>query len=253
MFGESSYDVLLVVLAYLVAVFGSFTALQLAVHIPKSDKGAANRWSLTTAIALGGCAIWAMNFIALLAYKVPGQVEKHLIFGLLSLIGTIIVVAASFYMVGRSKRSVATYLITGLVAGVGVSAMQFVSIYSMYMNNSVTWQWESIALSVVLSIGGAIVVLWLAFNLLGNMQRFATAFVIGLMLIGLHYASMAAVHIPTQGQLSSLSSTTAGASNEVLGLALFIFSVVLLSSLLVVSTKAVDFAMSNSDLSLEKA
>ena len=63
-----TYNWLLVLLSYAVAVLGSFTALQLAVAIPL----ARNPRQKTAAVAMAGGAmglgaIWAMHFIAMLA------------------------------------------------------------------------------------------------------------------------------------------------------------------------------------------
>ncbi len=71
---EVSYNLYLVGLSYIIAVFGSFTALQLAIRIPTAKGTALWGWLSGAAVALGGGAIWSMHFIGMLAYQMPIEV-----------------------------------------------------------------------------------------------------------------------------------------------------------------------------------
>lgn len=70
------HDPLLMGLSYLVSVMGSFTALQLAIAIPAA-RTAASKWGAVTfaGVAMGGGAIWAMHFIAMLACQMDLHVS----------------------------------------------------------------------------------------------------------------------------------------------------------------------------------
>src|SRR5207245_11259529 len=60
------YEPLLVGLSYVISVFGSYTALQLAIAIPQARTWAAVIGSVIGAsVALGGGAIWSMHFIGM--------------------------------------------------------------------------------------------------------------------------------------------------------------------------------------------
>jgi NO-binding membrane sensor protein with MHYT domain len=64
------HDLALVALSFVVAVFASFTSLEMAERL-RSSRGAARRfWRLAAAVALGG-GIWSMHFVAMLAFRVP--------------------------------------------------------------------------------------------------------------------------------------------------------------------------------------
>ena len=64
------HDLALVALSFIVAVFASFTALEMAERL-RSSQGMARRfWRLAAAVALGG-GIWSMHFVAMLAFKAP--------------------------------------------------------------------------------------------------------------------------------------------------------------------------------------
>jgi NO-binding membrane sensor protein with MHYT domain len=62
------YNVVLVVLSYAISVFGSFTGLTLAAKIPEASGSRRTALMVGAAISLGGAAIWAMHFVAMLAY-----------------------------------------------------------------------------------------------------------------------------------------------------------------------------------------
>ena len=66
------HDPILMLLSYVVSVLGSFTALQLAIAIPAA-RGARQRWTAIAwaGAAMGGGAIWAMHFIAMIACRCP--------------------------------------------------------------------------------------------------------------------------------------------------------------------------------------
>src|SRR5882672_8852530 len=60
------YEPFLVGLSYVISVFGSYTALQLAIAIPQGRSWTAVIGSVFgAAAAVGGGAIWSMHFIAM--------------------------------------------------------------------------------------------------------------------------------------------------------------------------------------------
>ncbi len=63
---SGTYDLRLVALSYLVAVFASYTALDLAGRVTSSRGRARTVWLLGGALSLG-IGIWSMHFIGMLA------------------------------------------------------------------------------------------------------------------------------------------------------------------------------------------
>jgi methyl-accepting chemotaxis protein PixJ len=64
------YDLRLVALSCVIAVFASFASLNLAGRIRSSIGGARLVWLGSGAFALGG-GIWSMHFVAMLAFSIP--------------------------------------------------------------------------------------------------------------------------------------------------------------------------------------
>src|SRR2546423_9328067 len=97
------YDPLLVGLSYVISVFGSYTALQLAIAIPQARTWAAVIGSVTGAsVALGGGAIWSMHFIGMNAADLGMPVTYDPALTFASLILSIIAPAIGLFIVGRS-------------------------------------------------------------------------------------------------------------------------------------------------------
>ena len=248
---ETNYNVLLVVLSYLISVFGSFTALQLAIRIPNAKSDERSKWIAGAAVALGGCGIWTMHFIGMLAFSIPTQIRYNPLLTGASLIICIGVVAAGFYIVGSGNESILTFVQGGVVAGLGVAAMHYIGMFAMIVNATVHWNMTIVAASVVIAVTAATVALWLAFNLRGNLQRFGSAFVMGIAVCGMHYTGMSAVSFVVDESASVGLRATAGISNEVLGLTIFVFTVVLLCVFLVLSTKTAEQALAEQELLFE--
>ena len=66
----STYDARLVGISLVIAVVGSYTALDLAGQVAVAQGRARYFWLTGSAIAMG-ISIWAMHFIAMLAYQLP--------------------------------------------------------------------------------------------------------------------------------------------------------------------------------------
>jgi NO-binding membrane sensor protein with MHYT domain len=98
-----TYDPFLVALSYLISVFGSYTALQLAIAIPHAKTWAGVVGSVTgAAVALGGGAIWSMHFIAMNAADMGMPVAYDALLTFTSLVVGVLASAIGLFIVGRS-------------------------------------------------------------------------------------------------------------------------------------------------------
>ena len=72
---EASYNWFLVMLSFLVSVFGSFTGLQITNGIKSSNAGVSIPWVIAAALSLGGGAIWTMHFIGMPKVTPPATIH----------------------------------------------------------------------------------------------------------------------------------------------------------------------------------
>jgi NO-binding membrane sensor protein with MHYT domain len=228
---EIHYEPLLVALSYVISVLGSYTALQLAIAIPQArERGAALGWVLGAAVALGGGGIWSMHFIAMNAADMGMPVSYDATLTLASLAMAIVAPAVGLYIVGRGEGSVAKLLTGGVLTGLGVALMHYTGMAAMIMPATIEYDPTLFYASLVIAVVAATVALWLAFNLRGNLQRFGSAFVMGVAVCGMHYTGMFAVRMtPSSEPVPAIGISVPGAT---LGHSVFAVSAVLLVLLL---------------------
>jgi NO-binding membrane sensor protein with MHYT domain len=223
------HDPLLMVLSYVVSVLGSFTALQLAIAIPAA-RGVGQRWSAITyaGAAMGGGAIWAMHFIAMIACQMELQVSYDL--GITALSAVIGIVSC---MVGLAIASAGVFswgklFFAGLFMGLGVTGMHYTGMAAMLMPAGIHYDQTLVAASAGIAVVASIVALWLAFNLRGKWQMLGSALVMGVAVCGMHYTGMqAATFVPTEQAVAQ-----EGLSGANLGMGIFAVTTVLLAVVL---------------------
>ncbi len=189
MTAAGAHDSTLVALSILVATAASYTALDLAGRVRASEGWAARAWLATAAFAMGG-GIWAMHFVAMLAFTVPGM-EAHYDFGLtaLSLAVPILVTGIGFAVVRRGSGPAALGF-SGLLMGAGIAAMHYTGMAAMHVPATLAYEARWVAVSILVAVGASTAALWLAFRNAGVGQRLAAAAAMGLAVSGMHYAAM---------------------------------------------------------------
>jgi len=187
-----SHDTLLVVLSIVVAMVASYTALDLAGRVRASEGLLQRIWLGAAAVAMGG-GIWAMHFVAMLAFTVPGmEVTYDIGLTLVSLGVAIIATGVSFAIMCRSSDSWPLLAAAGVLMGFGVVAMHYVGMAAMRMPATLRYDRLWFALSVLIAIGAATAALWLASRDRHSTHRVFAAIVMGVAIAGMHFAGMRA-------------------------------------------------------------
>jgi NO-binding membrane sensor protein with MHYT domain len=196
----SSYNMGLVLLSYIVATFASYTALHLASQITVASDKDKTIWLIGGAVAMG-IGIWAMHFIAALAYMIPIPVSYDVMMTLISVIPAVVASGIALYIVSRPSMGTAQLIIGGLLMGPGIAGMHYTGIAAMRMKGSIWYDPTLFVLSVVVAIVVSVVALFLAFHLrsqsggIGTLQKFVSALVMGVAVVGMHFTGMAAMHV----------------------------------------------------------
>src|ERR1700678_712126 len=68
-----SYGLVTPVLGYVMSCLGSFLGLRCVTRARAYTGYARARWLVLAAVAVGAAGVWAMHFIAMLGYTIPGQ------------------------------------------------------------------------------------------------------------------------------------------------------------------------------------
>ena len=229
-----TYEPFLVALSYVISVFGSYTALQLAIAIPQGRSwGAVIGSCIGAAIAVGGGAIWSMHFIGMNAADLGIPVAYDPALTIASLIVAILAPAIGLFIVGRSDGGWLNLPLGGVLTGLGVTLMHYTGMAAMIMPAKISYDPTLFIASIVIAIVAATVALWLAFNLRGNLQRFGSAFVMGVAVCGMHYTGMFALRLEPSKDVITDAGIALSPTNMAYGV--FGITFVILTLLLVYS------------------
>jgi NO-binding membrane sensor protein with MHYT domain len=190
-----AYDLPMIILSWVVSAIGAFTALSAIGRARQTTTGRVDRFNVLMAgVALGGVGIWAMHFIGMLGWRVDLGVGYRLLETMVSLVAAIIVstLALGFVAAGPALWRV---LVAGPVAGIGVTVMHYLGMYSMRFNGFFAWDWNIVALSAAIAMTAATAALWLAFNTHRLWHRALAAPVMATAVVLMHYTGMTAASV----------------------------------------------------------
>ncbi|MEF3303523.1 response regulator [Paenibacillus sp. GYB003] len=230
---HGSYDAILVLFSYIVAVAASYTVLDLVGRISTSQGRNRWLWLLFGAVAMG-MGIWSMHFVGMLAFSLPIPVAYDLNLVFLSVVAAVIGSLVALYIVGRRQIALRQLLGGGIMLAVGISAMHYIGMAAMLVGISYDPFW--FALSIVIAFAASIAALWLSLYFRKEGERgegwkkLASGLVMGAAIVGMHYTGMTAArfrleeHMPAGGMMLDqkwLAYFIAGGTLFTLGLSLF--------------------------------
>lgn len=120
----ASWDFRLVALSYVVAVFASYTVLDLAGRVFSTLGRARTAWLAVGAFAIG-TGIWSMHLTGMLAFIMPMTVRYDTLTTLLSMVVAILASRLALFVVSRESMGVRRLLIAGPVMGIGIASMHY--------------------------------------------------------------------------------------------------------------------------------
>ena len=210
-----TYNYWLVALSLLLAVGASHTALDLAGRTSAARGRMRLVWLLGGAASMG-LGIWSMHFVGMLAFSLPVAVGYHLPTVLASFLAAVLASGVALFVVSRKQMTWSAALVGSLAMGSGIGAMHYIGMAAMRMDAHMRWSIGIVLLSVVIAIVVSLVALLLAFKFRDEMRdlaplKLASAGVMGIAVVGLHYTGMAAatfesMQMPGSGTSSAISS-----------------------------------------------
>jgi len=208
------YHLWLVLVSFVVASLGAYTALAVMAAQTANGNGRVN-WVNTSAagLALGGVGIWSMHFLGMLAFNVHVNIGYRVLETAVSLVAAVVVSTLALGYMAAQPFSFRRLLIAGPLAGLGVAVMHYLGMYGMRFGGYFDWSAPLVVLSVVIAIVAATVALWLAFHTPKKSHRAAAAALMGVAVCTMHYTGMAAASLlcttatPSVGMAGLLRST----------------------------------------------
>ena len=211
---HTGYDPALVILSVVIAVFASYTALDLGSRVRSATAGPRWAWIAGAAAAMG-VGIWSMHFIGMLAFEMGMPAAYDVRLTILSLVIAVGVTGAAFAWVSKEGTGAAALLVSGPLMGAGVAAMHYTGMAAMRVPGNVAYDWPIVALSVGIAVSAATAALWLTFRQHGLWQKLVAALVMGIAVAGMHYTGMGAAVFTAEADGAGMSHAAMLGSNQV--------------------------------------
>jgi len=224
-------------LAYVMSCVGGYLGLR-CVTLARAYTGMARaRWLGLAAVAIGAVGIWAMHFIAMLGFSVPGE---PILYNVPQTVGSMLlavaVVGTGLFIVGfgaaDGAHRWARLVAGGVIIGIGVAAMHYVGMAAMSMPGAMSYDTPLVVASVVIAIVAGTAALWIGTWVRGSAATVGAALVMGVAVCGMHYTGMAALRVHG-GSMPSIAVRAVSGATMVSGAtaASFLIPVLLVISL----------------------
>ncbi|MET7950512.1 MHYT domain-containing protein [Micromonospora sp. NPDC005324] len=184
-------------LSYALSVLGSILGLVCAGRIRTArTNGQRAWWGLLSAWALGGTAIWAMHFMAMLGFAVENtRIRYDVPLTVASTAIAVVAVGIGLAIVGTGRLNAVRLIAGGVFTGAGVASMHYTGMAAMRLNGSLGYDTLRVVLSVVIAVVASTVALWLAMTVRRGLAIFASALVMGIAVNGMHFTGMSALSV----------------------------------------------------------
>ena len=192
-----SYDLNLVLLSFLIAVFSSAIAIQITASAISVKKKNLRLLMLTSgSIALGG-GVWSMHFIGMLAFTLCTSVSYQPGLTFLSMLPSIAASWVALDLISKKQLAKTQLLIGGVLVGAGIGTMHYMGMAAMQMSVALRYDLPMFLLSILVAVVLAVIALWVRFglrrfNLAAHWLTLLSSVVMGAAISGMHYTGMAA-------------------------------------------------------------
>ncbi|MFC3801299.1 EAL domain-containing protein [Cohnella sp. GCM10012308] len=222
---HGSYDLLLVLLSYLIAVLASYTTLDLAGRISTASSGYKTLW-IGFSAAIMGMGIWSMHFVGMLALRLPMAVKYDSLLVVVSAAAAIAGCFVALFLAAKPQLGYRRLLAAGVSLAAGICAMHYIGMDAMKM--PIVYSPTIVTLSVVIALLASVAALWLAFVYHRQQKRYAirkklaSGLIMGAAVAGMHYTGMSAAafemdHASMHGSMGMFSNQRMMAYGVVVG------------------------------------
>jgi len=201
-----------VVLSLLVAVFGSWTALDLFRRVRSHIGRTRQAWLGMAAVAMG-VSIWSMHFIAMLGFNPGAPVSYDAALTVLSLALAVVATWGAFFSAARERAGGALVMLAGAAMGAGICTMHYVGMAALRTPVSLSYDPALVSASLLVAVTAATAALFAAQRERSRAWRAVAALILGFAIAGMHYTAMAALQMGP----GPAPMTHAGAPPYVLG------------------------------------
>jgi signal transduction histidine kinase len=189
------YNPLLVILSFVVAVFGSVTALRMGERVGEHKGVARFEWMIGGAFAQA-VGIWGMHFTGMLAFRLPVPIAYEIKQMVLSFYVAFAGSLLALQLVRRRSVHKPWLIAGGIVLGIGIAGLHYVDMAAMRMAAVTRYSAMFVFASVVVGcLFGLLSVLFGRLYRCDDPQRprltlFLSGVIMGSAIVGQHYTGM---------------------------------------------------------------
>lgn len=183
-----------VVLSLIVAVLGSWTALDLFRRVRTHVGRARTIWLGVSAFAMGA-SIWSMHFIAMLGFNPGAPVRYDPFLTVLSLALAILATGGAFFTAAEAGASWSRIGLAGAAMGAGICLMHYVGMAALRTAVSLGYRPGLVGLSLLIAVAAATAALVAAQEERSRVWRATAAGLLGAAIVGMHYTAMSALRL----------------------------------------------------------
>ena len=235
-----SYNPYLVIVSAFIAVFASYTALDLAGRVTTARGAERQIWLVVGATAMG-TGIWSMHFLAMLAFSLPVSIGYNFFLTIISLLAAILASALALSIVSRPRVSFSVLVNSAVAMGIGVGLMHYIGMAAMQMAANIHYNPILFLLSVVVAVVVSLVALKLSLQFrdrkAGRIPQIISAIVMGAGIVTLHYTGMAAATFKADPERYFEAS---GLNRNSMAFLIASFTFLILSTAIVIATDKAD-------------
>ncbi len=229
---ESSYNLGLVAISYVIAVFAGYTFLDVAGNVRHTQGLTRFTWIMVGATAFG-TGIWSMHFVGMLAFTLPVPISYDLGLTGLSMIFAVIACAIAYAIISKVKLTLMPLIFGGIFTGAGIATMHYTGMAAVRTTALLSYDRNIFIISIIIAIVASIAAMWIAYQIDKRELKFeyllslkiAAALIMGLAVVGMHYTGMAAARFEPTGGFGGI---IAGTDKWLLGYATTTASLVIL-------------------------
>ena len=197
------YNLWVVALSYLISVVGAFVSLNVSDYVRATSGRVELCWTVLAAVIFGGCAIWAMHFVGMLAYQPGVPITYDIQLTLISLVIPIAFTFGGFFTVYRWRGNWTALLLAGTTVGLGVATMHYTGMAAMRIDAEMTHVGWIMGVSVLIAVIAAIVALHIFVHWEGYVRQLSP-FLMGVAVCGMHYTGMSAMRLSPANRMEPL-------------------------------------------------
>ncbi|NIK69270.1 bifunctional diguanylate cyclase/phosphodiesterase [Paenibacillus sp. BK720] len=193
---HGEYNGWVILLSFIIALFVSYSALNLVYKISQSQGKVRMGWMLAGAFVMGS-GVWTMHFIGMMAFHIGIPIAYDVPITLLSITASICASYVAFYLTLAKEINRLKLLGGGFIMGAGIVAMHYTGMASMHSPTmSIQYNPFIVILSALIAVAASCAALYFFINFRDGSKaawsKWAAASLMGLAVCGMHYTGMGA-------------------------------------------------------------